>query len=216
MVGSLAAPPFVASCSLLPLPDDSTQVIASKLRRKRPCFAILHDPWLPVSSNAGNETMTPSLLDLLAPLLPAFPPLSSPWTALDGGTWARMCRRMSPLLVPEYQMPARMNRRMSPLLDGARISNAGWFPPLLPFPSHRWVIGVGGRQLGPGCALKTCNHDCRLSVDSKLHSRRGSGGRRSSAAGGGVVWCTTTCLSWEFLFPLCFQFSSGSAMCAQS
>jgi hypothetical protein len=38
---------------------------------------------------------------------------------------------------------------------GARISNAGWFPPLSPFPSKGGVMGVGGRQLGPGCATKT-------------------------------------------------------------
>jgi hypothetical protein len=37
---------------------------------------------------------------------------------------------------------------------GARISNAEWFPPLPPFPSKGWVMGVGGHQLGPGCASK--------------------------------------------------------------
>ena len=79
----LPPPPFVASCSLLPLPDDSTQVIASKLRRKCPCFAILHDPWLPVSSNAGNETMIPSLGSPRA----SFAGLPSTILPVDGVGW---------------------------------------------------------------------------------------------------------------------------------
>ena len=85
MVGSLAAlpPSFVASCSLLPLPDDSTQVIASKLCRKCPCFAILHDPWLPVSSNAGNETMIPSFGSPRA----SFAGLPSTILPVDGVGW---------------------------------------------------------------------------------------------------------------------------------
>ena len=136
----LPSPPFVASCSLLPLPDDSTQVIASKLRRKCPCFAILHDPWLPVSSNAGNETMIPSFGSPRSSRLfcrPSlhYPPRGRRWMVVRGPGCAVGCRhcwcqniKCRPgctggchhyLMVPEYQMPGGSHRCChSPLIDG--------------------------------------------------------------------------------------------------
>jgi hypothetical protein len=108
-----------------------------------------------VSSNAGNETMIPSLGSPRAPF--AGPP--SIIIHADGVGWwyvgPDVLEDVAIMMVPEYQMPVRMCWRMSPLLNGARISNAGWFPQLPPFPLRGLVMGVGGRQLGPGCASKT-------------------------------------------------------------
>jgi hypothetical protein len=88
-----------------------------------------------VSSNAGNETMIPSLGSPRA----SFDGPPSIVLPADGVGWWYVGPDVSEDVtirwVPEYQMPLRMCWRMSPLLNGVRTSNVRWFPPLPPFPS---------------------------------------------------------------------------------